>query len=48
MDALSRLIELLEENPEMSIEELSDILVSEGYAKNKNCLPNFLSAIGIE
>jgi hypothetical protein len=45
MDALLRLAELVEENPDMSIEELSDILVSEGYAKNKECLHKFLDVI---
>lgn len=45
MDALLRLSELIKENPNASVEELGAILVEEGYAKNEQCLQNFLDSV---
>lgn len=48
MDALIRLAELIENNPNMSTEEMSKILVEEGYAKTEDSLRRFFDAIGVE
>lgn len=48
MDALIRLSELIENNPNMSTEEMAKILVQEGYAKSENSLHKFFNVIGIE
>lgn len=48
MDALIRLTELIENNPNMSTEEMAKILVEEGYAKSESSLHKFFDVIGIE
>lgn len=48
MDALSRLVELMEINPDMSTEEMAKILVEEGYLKSESSLHKFFNVIGIE
>jgi hypothetical protein len=48
MDALVRLTELIETNPDMSTEEMAKILVEEGYAKSESSLHKFFNIIGLE
>lgn len=48
MKTLSRLIELLDENPELSIDEATNILVQEGYIKDKNKLLKLFHIVGVE
>ena len=48
MDALTRLSELIETDPNMSTEEMAKILVEEGYAKSESSLVKFFDVIGIE
>lgn len=47
MDALIRLSELIEINPNMSTEEMSKILVEEGYTENESSLHKFFYIIGV-
>lgn len=48
MDALIRLSELIENDPNISTEEMAKILVEEGYAKSENSLYRFFNIIGLE
>lgn len=48
MDALIRLAELIENNPNISTEEMAKILVEEGHAKSESSLHKFFGIIGLE
>ena len=47
-DAFDRMSQLIEQNSEMTVNELCSTLVSEGYAKSEESLHKFFKVIGIE
>lgn len=48
MDALERLYQLIDKNPNITNEEMAEVLREEGLAKSEHGVMKFLELVGLE